>query len=455
FSDIDGQSYLRMMRPMVTVEGCLKCHAFQGYKIGDVRGGIGVSIPMASYFAAERFSITAQVITHAAIWLLGVGAIVVTARRSRQRIRERLEIDRVLHDRAQMYRQMFENDPAAKILIDPVDGSLVDANNTAAAYYGYSVDRLKTMTISDIRVVPPELENNQLLIPEANGRLFAISHHRLASGDIRDVEVHTGIVTINDKDCLQCIVHDVTDRNLQTASLMEKTAALEQSNIELRQFAYVTSHDLNEPLNAIEPYARLLADRFRGRLDKDADESLGYITEGVHQMKALIRDIIVYSQIGSKGSSFAAAPLDALLDKALSDLRGRIEDKRASVAHDRLPVLDVDGSQIALLFRSLIGNAVKFGKEGVSPVIHVAAEQTDGDWVVSIRDNGIGIDPRHFERIFLMFQRLHPRHEYPGTGAGLAIAKRIVERHGGRIWVDSELGKGSTFFFSLPERRRR
>ncbi|MBF0561396.1 MAG: hypothetical protein HQL37_05115 [Alphaproteobacteria bacterium] len=179
-----------------------------------------------------------------------------------------------------------------------------------------------------------------------------------------------------------------------------------------------------------------------------------YITEATHLMKALIRDILAYSQIGSRGAPFAAAPLEVLLDRALFHLRGRIEDSHASVSHDPLPVLDVDGTQITVLFRYLIDNAIKFGKKGVPPSIRVGAEQTDSGWVFSVRDNGIGIDPCHFDRIFLMFQRLHPRHDYPGTGAGLAICKRIVERHGGQIRVESEPDKGSTFFFSLPVGRR-
>lgn len=230
-----------------------------------------------------------------------------------------------------------------------------------------------------------------------------------------------------------------------------QVASLERSNAELRQFAYVTSHDLNEPLNTIEPYVGLLVRRYRDRLDPEAAEFLDHIGTGVRQMKALIRDILAYSHIGTKEQAFAPTSMEEALDQALSALGDEIEDRRGTITRDRLPVLEVDYSQIIALFRGLIDNALKFSNTGRPAVIHVGGRETDGEWTFSIADNGIGIKPEFFDRIFLMFQRLHPQHDYPGTGVGLAICKRIVERHGGRIWVESTPGEGSTFSFTLPK----
>lgn len=249
----------------------------------------------------------------------------------------------------------------------------------------------------------------------------------------------------------EALARSMTSELLRSKDLLaERNVALERSNAELRQFAYIASHDLNEPLDAIVPYVRLLEDRYRGRLDGEADEFLGYITKGVARMKALIRDILAYTQAGSKEEPFLATALDVPLDAALGRLREEIEAKGATLGRDPLPTLAVDGTQIALLFEHLIGNALKFAREGVPPAVHIGAEARGAEWVISIRDNGIGFDPDHSRRIFLMFQRVHPQEDYAGTGAGLAICKRIVERHGGRIRAEGEPGKGSTFSFTLP-----
>ena len=235
--------------------------------------------------------------------------------------------------------------------------------------------------------------------------------------------------------------------------LEQKAAELSRSNDELQQFAYVASHDLQEPLRMISSYTQLLGRRYGDRFDENAKEFMGFIVEGAGRMKQLIEDLLAYSRVGTKGREFRAFSAESAFEKALANLRTTAERAGADVTHDRLPVITGDEGQLAQVFQNLIGNAIKFrGDE--APRIHVSSRFADGEWVFAVRDNGIGFDAQYADRIFLVFQRLHNRSEYPGTGIGLAICKKIVDRHGGRIWVDSRPGTGSTFFFSIPEKEQ-
>jgi len=226
-------------------------------------------------------------------------------------------------------------------------------------------------------------------------------------------------------------------------------ADLERSNKELEQFTYVASHDLQEPLRMVSSYTQLLARRYQGQLDDAANEFIAYAVDGANRMQRLIADLLAYSRLGTRAKGFAPADCTAVLDQALASLKGAIEESGAAVTHDPLPTVTADNSQLLQLFQNLIDNAIKFRVEE-RPRIHVSAEQKGSEWVLSFRDNGIGIDPQYAERIFVIFQRLHTREEYPGTGIGLAICKKIVDRRGGRIWVESQPGMGSTFYFTIP-----
>jgi len=251
---------------------------------------------------------------------------------------------------------------------------------------------------------------------------------------------------------------DVTERKLAEAELRrahdelaKKAEELERSNAELEQFAYVASHDLQEPLRMVSSYTQLLARRYKDQLPAEAQEFMHFTVDGAARMKQLIEDLLAYSRVGTKGKELVPVSLEAPLKRALTNLRTAIEESGATVSAEALPTVDADEVQLAQVFQNLIGNALKFrGK--AAPRIHVGAAEQAGEWQISIADNGIGIEPQYFERIFMLFQRLHAMGEYPGTGIGLAICKKVAERHGGRIWVSSTPGAGSTFHFTLPKK---
>lgn len=233
------------------------------------------------------------------------------------------------------------------------------------------------------------------------------------------------------------------------ARVADRTEELSRMNDELRQFAYVASHDLQEPLRTVASYAQLLARRYKGRLDQDADDFIQFMVGGVTRMHTLLNDMLAYSRVtDTYGRPLESASLDAVLNTALLNMDTAIGESGTIVSHDSLPVVTCDEVQISQVFQNLISNAIRYRSEA-PPEITITAEASASEWMVSVRDNGIGIDPAYQERIFGIFKRLHGR-ELPGTGMGLAICKRVIERHGGRIWVESVPGHGSNFRFTLP-----
>jgi PAS domain S-box-containing protein len=244
--------------------------------------------------------------------------------------------------------------------------------------------------------------------------------------------------------------NEIAERRANEEKLRSLTEELTRSNRELELFAYVASHDLQEPLRMIGSYVQLIARRYKGKLDEDADEFIGFAVDGATRMQRMINDLLAYSRVGTKGKPFSRTAMDKVWRQATSNLQVAIEERGATVTSDHLPEVMGDDVQLVQLVQNLVGNAVKFCRPPINPVVHVSCREESDSWVFSIRDNGIGIDPEHFERVFLIFQRLHDRTEFPGTGIGLALCRKIVERHGGRIWVESAAGKGATFFFTLP-----
>jgi light-regulated signal transduction histidine kinase (bacteriophytochrome) len=242
---------------------------------------------------------------------------------------------------------------------------------------------------------------------------------------------------------------EIAQRTASEKELAQRTQELERSNDELERFAYVASHDLQEPLRAVASHVQILEQDYKGRLDADADESIRHAVEGAAHMRLLINDLLAFSRIGRKNDPLQPTSASQALAAALRHLQVAIAESGAEVTFDELPEVTADPTQLIQLFQNLVGNALKF-RGGAKPRVHVGVEAKEEGFVFSVRDNGIGIEPNDAERIFAPFERLHGRHEYPGTGVGLAICKKIAERQGGRIWVESEPGKGSTFRFTMP-----
>jgi PAS domain S-box-containing protein len=336
-----------------------------------------------------------------------------------------------------------------------LDGRFVRVNPRLCEVLGYSEAELRTMTAKDIS--HPE---DRDLADAPRARLLAgeIDSARLEKRYIRKdgrvVWMALAIAFERDPEGRPLyaisILDDITERKQAEAALREAHEELKRSNSELEQFAYVASHDLQEPLRMVSSYTQLLGRRYGGKLDSDAREFMGYIVDGAARMKQLIEDLLAYSRVGTKAKDFKPLDLERSLARALANLKAAIDESGAVVSYDPLPELAADPVQIAQVFQNLIGNALKFRSEA-APRIHVAAAEKPEAWEFAVRDNGIGIEPQYFERIFMLFQRLHNKGEYPGTGIGLAIVKKVVERHGGLVRVESKPGEGSAFIFTLPK----
>jgi chemotaxis family two-component system sensor kinase Cph1 len=247
----------------------------------------------------------------------------------------------------------------------------------------------------------------------------------------------------------RAILSDITERKCAEEALVKKSDDLARSNADLAQFAYVASHDLQEPLRTITRFTQLLEKRYKGKLDQDADEFIGFIVSGTKRMHQIINDLLTYSRLNTRKEPLAPMKLEDALQRAMQNLSYVLEESGGGVRYDEMPTIVADESQMTQLFQNIIGNAMKFHGEE-APQVEISAARKGNDWIFSVRDNGIGIDPKYKDRIFEIFQRLHTNEEYPGTGIGLAIAKKIVERHEGRIWMESEPGKGTTINFTLP-----
>jgi PAS domain S-box-containing protein len=244
---------------------------------------------------------------------------------------------------------------------------------------------------------------------------------------------------------------DITDRKQAELELQSQKQDLARSNAELQQFAYVASHDLQEPLRMITSYLELLERRYKGQLDERADKFIAYAVDGATRMQTLINDLLSYSRVGTSTQDWKSVDCEKIVQNVLSNLHLSIVQSHAVITHDSLPKVNADPSQLTQLFQNLISNAIKFRREAAAPRIHIGVDCTDGKWLFSVQDNGIGMEVQYLERIFIIFQRLHSKTEYPGTGIGLAVCKKIVERHGGHLQVESQPDHGSTFYFTMPQ----
>jgi PAS domain S-box-containing protein len=281
-----------------------------------------------------------------------------------------------------------------------------------------------------------------------------ITDRKRAETTLKEYQIHLEeLVAMRTTELIEAneqLERDITERNRAQQELTRKVEELARSNADLEQFAYVASHDLQEPLRMVISYTQLLARRYRGKLDTSADEFIGFAVDGASRMQQLIQDLLSYSRLTIRGKELQFTETGAACNAALENLRESIKNANAEVSVGPLPTVLADATQFAQLFQNLLGNAIKY-RNRRRPEIGVDARSNGNEWVFSVQDNGIGIEPQYFERIFQMFQRLHTRKDYSGTGIGLAICRKIVERHGGKIWVESQPGQGSTFLFTIPQ----
>jgi PAS domain S-box-containing protein len=381
------------------------------------------------------------------------GILVTAAIRN---ISVRKQAEALLAQMESRYRGLLEAAPDAMVLVDHA-GAIVIVNVQAERQFGYRRDELVGKQVAQI--IPDEsiglLVTSVLQSPEAPP-LETIPtsvelHGAHKNGSVFPIEVMLSPLYGAAGILLAMAIRDITTRKRAEARLLQTVAELNRSNEELGQFAYIASHDLQEPLRMVASYTQLLSKRYRGKLDSDADEFIAFAVDGANRMQRLIQDLLAYSRVGTKGEELLETSSENALEHAITNLGGAIEDSGAIVSHDPLPSVLADEGQLVQLFQNLVGNAIKYQNPGV-PRIHVSsAKDGRSKWLFSVQDNGLGIDAKYFDKIFGMFQRLHRREEFEGTGIGLAICKKIVERHGGKLSVESELGHGSTFRFALSE----
>ena len=372
-----------------------------------------------------------------------------------------------LRDSENRLKAIVENLDEGLILIDLGDESL-QWNHTALEIYGYSGDEQELASFARLPEIHELLTLEEQVLPVEQWPIRRI----LRGEEYRDYEIIVrhkkrnwkrifsyGGVILRDgrsKPLLGLLtIRDITYRKQAEDERERLIADLERSNSELRQFAYVASHDLQEPLRTVARCVELLARRYQGRLDADADKYVSLAVEGSKRMYDLIKDLLAFYQVGTGGRNMQRVPMESVIKQALSNLRQPIDKGRAEVTIDSMPAVVGEFEQLTQLVQNLVDNALKFRKPGATPRVHISAEQRDHEWIFGIHDNGIGMESEYLERIFGMFQRLHPRAEYTGTGMGLAICRKIVEWHGGRIWAESKPGEGSSFYFTLAVKGER
>jgi PAS domain S-box-containing protein len=352
------------------------------------------------------------------------------------------------------YRGLLEAAPDGMVVVNGA-GEIVLLNLQAERQFGYHRDELIGQAVTNIipegfaeRLIADDLRSTEAALAQVIGTGIELVALR-KDGTTFPIEIMLSPLESAEGILVTAAIRDISVRKAAAEELVRKVEELNRSNEELGQFAYIASHDLQEPLRMVASYTQLLAKRYKGQLDSDADEFIAFAVGGANRMQRLIEDLMAYSRVGTRGTDLVKTSSEEALQQALINLRGSIEESDALVTHDPLPAVLADETQLIQLFQNLVGNALKYRSPGV-PRVHIGAvRDREKRWSFAVTDNGIGMDPQYFDRIFGMFQRPHKREEYAGTGIGLTICKKIVERHGGSISVESQLGQGSTFRFSL------
>jgi signal transduction histidine kinase len=500
FEDFRGRPSLRYAVAIRMGKNCVSCHNSHpespktDWKVGDVRGIQEIIRPLDNVVAETRAGLKDTFLLMALMGLLGLGGLGLVIGKMRrdkaeleQEVIERTETQsrlKALHDINVTISSTLDLRAVLDLLMEKVSGFfpatavqvwLVNPETKLmerAACRNLDEAEWKGRKLETIPVLVTEVLTTKAAVVARNvqtdPRTLDPSFYRqqgivsyLGVPLMVKGEVLGDLVLLTRKE--HCFRSDEIDflstlagqaasaiqNSLLYEQMRRQASELTRSNSELEQFAYVASHDLQEPLRMITGYTNLLAKRYGGKLDQDADDFIGFAVNGAKRMHVLINDLLSYSRAGTNRNRLTQTNCEETLARTLASLQAAIEESGAAITHDDLPTVMADRTQMDQLFQNLIGNAIKY-RGADPPQIHVGCQRDGGWWVFSVRDNGIGIDPRYSERIFIIFQRLHTRDEYSGTGIGLAICKKIVERHGGKIWIESELGQGTTCYFKLP-----
>jgi len=571
---LNGELHLRLMLSLFVVKECLRCHGHQGYKIGDVRGGVSVSIPidLAMKDAYDEFS--KHALSYLALWIIGIFGINIGGSRLSMAILERQKAEKILRGSEKKYRTLIDsvnlviaqvdkdynivmgNAALSRIVHKPISElvgkkcfkTFEKQNNTCKKCPGVLAMKTGRAHESEIRIekdngtdslflnkafptfdskgeitgfleigenITERKKNEELLkqqaeiieqvhdcviISDNNGiikfwnegayQLYGYTKQEALgkhvsllyySGDFeilrneildqlkkqgryklearvkhksgREIFINLSLSLVKDK--LRKTTNivgysvDITQRKQNEEEIARQSRELRRSNAELEQFAYIASHDLKEPLRMVGSYVKLLSRRYKGKIDKDADEFIAFALDGVVRMNDLINDLLNYSRVTSKAQKAESIDCNKLLEQTFIDLQVIIKENNALITYGSLPTIIAERTQMRQLIQNLILNAIKF-RGADNPTIDIQAKKEANAWLFSVTDNGIGIKKQFFEHIFAIFRRLHPREEYEGSGMGLAICKRIVEHHGGRVWVESQEGVGSVFWFTIP-----
>jgi len=392
---------------------------------------------------------------------VGFRAVLVSGRRIDQKDRQTNLIlltiydvtqQKVAQEKARLLTHGVESAADAIIMTD-VHGTISYANPAMTRLTGLSAEEMLGEKPSIFKSGRhSEAEYREMWETILSGKVWSgeVTNQK-KSGE--DYDVHLTIAPVLDKsgkiEAFVSVQSDITELKRAREELVWRAEELARSNAELEQFAYIASHDLQEPLRMVSSYCQLLQRRYHDKLDNDANDFIGFAVDGAMRMQKLIDDLLTYCRVGTKGTPFQVTDCSRVVDNVLENLKVSIEDCDAKIKKEKLPITMADETQLAQVFQNLIANAVKFRKDD-GPEISIGSRRRNGEWVISVKDNGIGIETDYEKRIFVIFQRLHSKETYPGTGIGLAVCKKIVERHGGRIWVKSKPGKGSTFNFTLP-----
>jgi two-component system, chemotaxis family, sensor kinase Cph1 len=456
---IDGQPYIRLMRPMVMKKGCVLCHGHLGFKVGDIRGGVSISIPLTPYFDAAQISKTSLFLTHGIVWLIGMLTIGMFSWRGQRHEIMRRQAEEAIKESEAKYRSIVSSVTDGIITID--EKGIIHSFNTAAEkQFSYKEEEVIGKNISLLLPEPYQSEHdgylqNYLNTREAKiiGLLREVPGLR-KDGSTFPLEISVNEISYNQKLMFVGVVRDITQRKKSINELESYSTELKLANEELERFTYTASHDLQEPLRKVITFGDRLKSSCSEKLEANEIEYISRMQMASFRMKNLIEDLLGYSQFNQKGICFEPINLNMIVQEVLDDLEIQIELTEGNIQIYSLPTIEADKIQMRQLFQNIISNGLKYKKPDTPPKIVIKSSPAESAFhAISIADNGIGFEEKYRDKIFQSFQRLHSDKNISGSGMGLFICQKIVTAHGGTITVKSELKKGATFTITLPEKQ--